>query len=174
MLCWPCIIHLYTCFALVVIMCGALHMQLFLSLYCYRRKKSVRIITFSGYLDHTDPLFHELGLLKISDNNKHVLGKCTYRWYTKQIPWLFDSLFQTVRNVHEYDTRQSCHLHIAIMKTNLGKCKFSNNGTVLWNNIVKANINPETSEAVFAKTLKHCIKIGIIWWTGVLCLWFLY
>ena len=134
------------------------------------QKRSVRIITFSGYCDHTDPLFYELGLLKISDIKKYVLDTFMYRWYTKQIPCLFNSLFQTVRDVYEYDTRQSCHLHIPVVKTNLGKCKLSFNGTVLWNNILKANINPETSEAVFAKTLKHCIKIGIIWWTGVLCL----
>ena len=36
------------------------------------QKRSVRIITFSGYRDHSDPLFHELGLLKISDINKYV------------------------------------------------------------------------------------------------------
>ena len=89
------------------------------------QKRSVRIITFSGYRDHTDPLFHELGLLKISDINKYVLRKFMYRWYTKQIPCLFSSLFQTVRDVHEYDTRQSCHLHNPIVKTNLGKCKLS-------------------------------------------------
>ena len=37
------------------------------------QKRSVRIITFSGYRDHTDPLFRELGLLKISDINKYVV-----------------------------------------------------------------------------------------------------
>ena len=93
------------------------------------QKRSVRIITFTGYNDHTDPLFHELGLLEISDINKYVLGKFMYRWYTKQIPCLFQSIFQTVRNVPEYDARQSGHLHIPISKPNLGKCKLSYNGT---------------------------------------------
>ena len=102
------------------------------------QKRSVRIITFSGYRDHTDPLFYELGLLKISDINKYVLGKFMYRWYTKQIRCLFNSLFQTVRDVHEYDTRQSCHLHIPIVKTNLGKCELSCNGTVLYNKYPKS------------------------------------
>ena len=115
-------------------------------------KRSVWIITFSGYRDHTDPLFHELGLLKIFGINKYVVGQFILRRYTKQIPYLFNSLFQTVRNVHEYYTRQSGHLHIPIVKTNLRKCKFSYNGTVLWNNIIKANINPETSKVIFAKT----------------------
>ena len=147
-------------------MCGAVHMQLVLSLYCYGR--SVRIITFSGYRDHTDPLFYELGLLEIFEINKYVLGKFMYRWYTKQIPCLFNSLFQTVRGVHEYDTRQSCHLHIPIVKTNLGKCKLSYNGTVLWNNTLKANINPETSEAVFAKALPHQNWHYLMDWRSVL------
>ena len=64
------------------------------------QKRSVRIINFSGYRDHTDPLFYELGILKIADINKYVSGKLMYRWYTKQIPCLFNSLFQTVRDVH--------------------------------------------------------------------------
>ena len=32
---------------------------------------------------------------------------------------------------------------------------------VIWNSILTAHINPDTSETVFAKTLKHCIVIGI-------------
>ena len=150
--CWPCIIHLYTLFTYCNHVWGSTYATSLKPLLLLQ-KRSVQIITFSGYRDHTDPLFYELGLLKISDINKYVLGKFMYRWYTKQIPCLFNSLFQTVRDVHEYDNRQSCHLHISIVKTNLGKCKLSYNGRDLWNNILKANINAETSEAVFAKTL---------------------
>ena len=33
---------------------------------------------------------------------------------------------------------------------------------MIWNSILAAEINPETYEAVFAKTLKQCIKVGLL------------
>ena len=33
---------------------------------------------------------------------------------------------------------------------------------MIWNSILAAGINPETSEAVFVKTLKQCIKVGLL------------
>ena len=53
------------------------------------------------------------------------------------------------------------YIYTPIVKTNLGKCSSRYKGPVIWNSILTAHINPDTSEAVFAKTLKHCIVIGI-------------
>ena len=125
------------------------------------QKRIIRIITLSKYLDHTGPLFKELGLLKIGEINKYLLGKFMYKWSNSRVPLLFQDMFQYVRNVHGYGTRQSDHLYTPIVKTNLGKCSLRYKGPVIWNSILTAHINPDTSEAVFAKTLKHCIIIGI-------------
>ena len=126
------------------------------------QKRIVRIITSSKYRDHSQPLIERLKLLKIGDINKYVLGKFMFRLYNNEVPTMFHAMFQKVRSVHGYDTRQSNHLYISKVKTNLGKCKLSYRGPMIWNSILAAEINPETSEAVFAKTLKQCIKVGLL------------
>ena len=36
---------------------------------------------------------------------------------------------------------------------------------MIWNQILRAAINPLTSEAVFSKTLKQCIKVTLLWFS---------
>ena len=131
------------------------------------QKRIVRIITSSKYRDHSEPLIERLKLLKIGDINKYVLGKFMYRLYNNEVPTMFHAMFQKVRSVHGYETRQSNHLFIPKVRTNLGKCKLSYRGPMIWNSILAAEINPETSEAVFAKTLKQCIKVGLLRWFDI-------
>ena len=88
------------------------------------QKRIIRIITFSKYLDHTGPFFKELGFLKIGEINKYLFGKFMYRWYNSQVPLLFLDMFQYVRNIHGYGTRQIDQLYIPKVKTNLGKCLY--------------------------------------------------
>ena len=131
------------------------------------QKRIVRIITSSKYRDHSEPLIERLKLLKIGDINKYVLGKFMYRLYNNEVPTMFHAMFQKVRSVHGYETRQSNHLYIPKVRTNLGKCKLSYRGPMIWNSILAAEINPETSGAVFAKTLKQCIKVGLLRWFDI-------
>ena len=131
------------------------------------QKRIVRIITSSKYRDHSEPLIERLKLLKIGDINKYVLGKFMYILYNNEVPTMFHAMFQKVRSVHGYETRQSNHLYIPKVRTNLGKCKLSYRGPMIWNSILAAEINPETSEAVFAKTLKQCIKVGLLRWFDI-------
>ena len=84
-----------------------------------------------------------------------------YKWYHDGLPSLFQ--FTPVNNIHDHSTRQSSHLYCPKLKTSLGKSKFSYQAPHLWNQILKAKINPETSEAVFCKSMKQCIKVGLIW-----------
>ena len=74
-------------------------------------------------------------------------------------------MFQRVRSEHGYDIRQSLHLYIPQIKTNLGKCKLGYRWPIVWNRILAVQINPETSEAVFNKILKQCIKFGLLRWS---------
>ena len=70
------------------------------------QKRIIRIITVSKRLSHTDPLFRELGLLKLQDVNKFMIGKFMFRWYHNDLPNIFYDKFEYVRNVHGYGTRQ--------------------------------------------------------------------
>ena len=64
------------------------------------QKRIIRIITGSRRLSHTDPLFRELGLLKLQDVNKFMIGKFIFRWYHNELPNIFNDKFEFVRNVH--------------------------------------------------------------------------
>ena len=85
-----------------------------------------------------------------------------YRWYKCRVPVLFRGMFQYVKDILKYGTRQSDHLYAPTVKSNLGQCTIHYQGPIIWNDILTAKINPDTSEVVFAKTLKRSIKIGLI------------
>ena len=121
------------------------------------QKRIIRIITGSKRLSHTNPLFRELGLLKLQDVNKFMIGKFMFRWYHNELPNIFCDKFEFVRNVHGYGTRQKDHLYIPKVKTERGKNKITYRGPVIWNQILRAAINP-----LFSKTLKHCIKMILL------------
>lgn len=117
----------------------------------------------SKRLEHTGPLFIKLGFLKLHDINKYMFCKFMYLWHQKKLPVVFDQSFITVRDVHGINTRQSALLYPpADGKTNLSHCKYTYRGPTIWNMVLKAKINPDVSEIVFSKSVKQCIKVGII------------
>ena len=126
------------------------------------QKRCVRIITSSKRLEHTEPLFEKLGLLRFHDINKYVLSKFLYRWFHKDLPPLFFNIFVSVTDIHNHGTRHSSRLYCPKVKTDLGKSKFTYRGPFLWNKILDAKINPDTSEYIFSKSIKQCLKVGIL------------
>ena len=126
------------------------------------QKRCVRIITLSRAREHTDPLFTRLGLLKIHGINKYLICKFMYRWYHNELPPSFKNIFVSVSSIHDHNTRQNTHLYFRKANTSLGKSKFSYRASYIWNLVLQARINPDTSECVFARTVKQCIKVGIL------------
>ena len=75
-------------------------------------------------------------------------------------------------DIHGYYTRQSDYLHVPQVKSHLSKFGIRYRGVIVWNALLKLGINPDTSEAVFSKTIKTCIKNNLlcIWsWYYVMC-----
>ena len=126
------------------------------------QKRCIRILTSSKCYEHTEPLFDKLGLLKFHDINKYLYARFMYRWYHADLPSIFHDIFVRVDNVHHYSTRQNSHLYCTEAKTELGKTKLTYQGPFIWNKVLKAKINPDTSEAVFTKMVKRSIKFGLI------------
>ena len=94
--------------------------------------------------------------------NKYVYSRFVFRWYHGHVPSLFNDLFTSVDEVHMYNTRQSKFLYCREINTHLGKSNLSYRGPHIWNKIIKSKINLDISEPVFVKSLKQCIKVGII------------
>ena len=74
-----------------------------------------------------------------------------YRFCTDKVPFLFDSFFIKNSELYNYNTRTSDHLHVPIMKSDLGKTGIRYRGVIVWNEILKDGVDPDVSEAVFKK-----------------------
>ena len=70
------------------------------------QKKAIRIITKSQYFTHTDPLFKNLGILKIEDLFKLNILKFYYQMKQHCLSSYFQAFAISTRSeIHSYDTR---------------------------------------------------------------------
>ena len=71
------------------------------------QKRALRIITFSHKNIHSDSLFNQLNILKLTDQVK--LKNCifVYNVLNKKIPICFQEYFSLISDVHTINTRQS-------------------------------------------------------------------
>ena len=79
----------------------SLEVVLFDCLWSSMKKHAVRIMTNSKYNSHTEPLFKELKLLKISDIFKIQCKKFWYKFKNKTLPSFFKSFFKYNHEMHD-------------------------------------------------------------------------
>ena len=81
------------------------------------QKRAVRILTASKYNSHTEPLFKQTNILKVSDICTLNEIKFYYKLINKQLPQYSNSFtFEANSDIHGYNTRSRNKLHIP--KTN--------------------------------------------------------
>ena len=82
------------------------------------QKRAVRILTASKYNSHTEPLFKQTNILKVTDICTLNEIKFYYKLINKQLPQYFDSFTWCEANsdIHGYNTRTRNKLHT--LKTN--------------------------------------------------------
>ena len=69
------------------------------------QKKAIRLITFSVYHEHTNPLFIKLKLLKFHDLVFFPNAIFMYDYHSGNLPDTFNSFFLPVNQKHNYNTR---------------------------------------------------------------------
>ena len=128
------------------------------------QKRAVRTICSAKYRDHTEPLMEKLGLLHLYDVNLYVNAKFMYNWHHKLLPQVFEDSFVLVSDIHDKETRQSANKNVFPPKfrNDRGQNSYTYRCTILWNRILNIKINPDVSEAVFCKSIKQCIKVGLL------------
>ena len=126
------------------------------------QKRAIRVISFAKYRTNIDTLFVKTGLLKLCDINKYAFGKFMFRWYHGKTPQLFETSFKFLHSNHTYGTRQNKHLQKPKVRTEYGKNRFLFRGPLIWNCILDAKVNVEVSESVYSKSVKQCLKVGLI------------
>jgi len=97
-----------------------------------------RIITFSKYDHHSNPLYMQLKLLKLNDliyvNNVLFM----FKYHHQLLPKAFDNYFRSVSTIHQYNTRlasRSSYYAEPRIRTNFGRFSFKYNGPILWNTL---------------------------------------
>ena len=96
------------------------------------QKKAVKIICSVKPFSHTDGLYKELGLLKVTDIYHFLVGQFMFRYHHKMLPKLFDEYFTKRSKVYGYITRQSELFRLPDYKKDLGRRCISFAGVKMW------------------------------------------
>ena len=69
------------------------------------KKKIIRIIKFSHYVSHTQPLFQDLSILPLEKLVLYRIDLIMYKMSNGLIPKTMSDLYITNKDIHSYDTR---------------------------------------------------------------------
>ena len=125
------------------------------------QKKSLRIITKSSYLSHSEPMFYRLKTLKIQDIHTLQTGIFMYKYTHKQLPSLFNDFFNLNSNIHSYPTRHSTDYHLENPKTIIAQKSVRHHGPDTWNYLpltLKQSSSLQSFKALLKKNMlsKYC------------------
>ena len=101
------------------------------------QKKAVRIITFSNRDAHSNPLFSQLGLIKLMDLVTIHTALFMFQYHHNLLPKAFDNFFLRISSKHNYNTRLASKstYYINHVRTNYGKFNLHFSGPSAWNNL---------------------------------------
>ena len=123
------------------------------------QKWCMRIVTFSDFNSHTNPLFTDLKILKVDDVIKLNLLKFIYEFKHDLLPSEISNIFEYNTDIHNYNTRstinQGLFIHV-IVSTKYGTKSIKYQGPLLWNDLSK--IIPSINEAHTLTSFKNIIK----------------
>ena len=120
------------------------------------QKKSLRIICNTEFRSHTDPLFLQNKILKISDLYLFNLGQFMYKYNNNELPNIFHSMFPPNRSIHNYPTRRSNEFHLPLLRTLLAQNTFVYDGPKFWNSLSNDIKNAKTIHS-FKRKLKSLL-----------------
>ena len=92
------------------------------------QKKIIRIITFSHYLAHTEPLFMSLEILPLEKIFYPRCGLMMYKYHNNLLPCSISQLYAKNDSIHDHNTRCSNLLRVPI-----GSKSFTSVSARIWN-----------------------------------------
>lgn len=123
------------------------------------QKKVIRLMTFSQFREHSNPLFYELNILKINDLVKFQTAIFMYDYHHGNLPDVFNTYFTHASTKHKYNTRFSSKENYSLphVKTNYGKFNVRFAGAILWNSL-EDNLKKEKKKNSKSKLFLKLIK----------------
>ena len=124
------------------------------------KKKAVRIVSQSFWLESTKPIFSNLQILPLHNLIKFEIGKFIHKYYNNKLPEIFLNYFLKAKNYHNYITRSSSleNLVVPLFKTKKTQFSIKYTGPAVWNSIpfnIKMN-----SIFKFKKTFKEYLFLN--------------
>ena len=126
------------------------------------QKKIVRIMHGVKSRTHTKPLFEGAKILNIFQINEYLIRKFKFSVYKLNTLDILTSMFAYNSSIHDHDTRQADHIHAPIIKKELRKPNICYRGTVIWNDVMKCNVNTTESDYVFCRDFKKKLLAGVL------------
>ena len=112
------------------------------------QKKAIRIITFSHFTDHANPLFKKLNILKVLDIIKMNNFMFVHNALNNQLPKAFENYFKQIQTQTEHPTRNEPKSLYSILNGSVELPNIKNKtaeknsiqyqSSVTWNNLLKA------------------------------------
>ena len=126
-------------------------------------KKCIRTITYSSYLEHTQPLFNRLNILCF---HKLLILRISLIMFKIKIGVVLkpiSQLFTRNSEYHDYNTKHSSSFHLSVGRSEAIYRSFSFHGINIWNQL-KMHVPTDVSYICFKKlTLSYLIANDIVY-----------
>ncbi|CAM1295290.1 Uncharacterised protein at_DN0754 [Pycnogonum litorale] len=122
------------------------------------QKKLVRIITFTGFREHSQPLFSLLGIFNISETYLSLLTKLSYDIFI-----LHKNIFNFSLSIHSHQTRgNQFKTFKSFYRTNIGYRSISNIISNFWNNLYKLLLTFKTKSSIITELKSHNSELYLL------------
>ena len=122
------------------------------------QKRSIRLLTGSGYREHTNPLFHRAKCLKLKDIYFLETAKLMYKIHNNVLSFANSGKFNLIKNCYSHKTRLSHknNFFLPRTRTRLGQKSLSFAGIKIWNEI------PSSIKEVSFYRFKKAVKVHFL------------
>ena len=96
-------------------------------------------MTFSSFDEHSTPLFGLLAIMKLFDLVTFHIALFMHKFHNKLLPSNFDSFFDSVLSIHNYNTRKAANqsYYLPQTRTNYEIFNIRFQGPKVWNALGK-------------------------------------
>ena len=97
------------------------------------QKKTLRIISYSPKMASSLPLFHKYNILDVYKLYIYRIALFMFKFQKGECPALFNNMFYTNNEIHQYMTRQQLWFHIPVFRTNFCQRLIRYKGVIIFN-----------------------------------------
>ena len=129
------------------------------------QKKVIRMICGIKRRESTETAFRDLEIMKFPDINMFLIGRFMFRFHRGEVPDMFSDFCRNAE-ISDYFARQRQLFHVPREGSNLGKFSILHCGAIVWNLILKLDINLNSTQLNW-KYVYWCHHV--IWHTMTYC-----